>query len=176
MKGLTIEQMEFLVGKGLDAGDMIAFAKMSQARNANAERQARWRARKRGVTNNVTDNALPPPIDNHTPPVSSDEETKPAPKTRRKVVLAAKPEAVTDPVWRDFTGQRKTPVTETALDGICEEAAKAGWTLNRALAEAATRGWQSFKAEWVEKPPGKAGANDPADFLAHLVAKQSRQS
>ena len=65
---LTVEQMKYLAAKGLSLEEVIEFAEMAKpARNANAERQARYRERKRNVTRNVTDNALPPP-DKEIPP------------------------------------------------------------------------------------------------------------
>jgi hypothetical protein len=64
------------------------------------------------------------------------------------------PEGVTEQVWADFQKHRKAkraPVTQTVIDGITKEAAKAGWNLNDALAECTIRGWQSFKADWVKE-------------------------
>lgn len=172
MKGLTIEQMELLASKGFDASEMIAFAKMGAVKSKAAERTARWRARKNGtVTENVTGDghgdASPPPIEDHTPPVSSSEETKPKPKRKAAPVLAAKPDEVPEKVWRDFIGQRKTPFTETALDGLCAEATKARWTVTAALTEAVSRGWQSFKADWVA-----AAAPAGNDYLSGYLARQ----
>ena len=46
---------------------------------------------------------------------------------------------------------KRAPVSATVIAGIQREAAKAGWTLERALVECMTRGWQSFKADWVVK-------------------------
>jgi hypothetical protein len=63
-----------------------------------------------------------------------------------------KPENVSDQVWQDFNRQRKSRITQTALNGIIKQANTAGWTLEQALTEAVERGWQSFKAEWVNKP------------------------
>lgn len=63
------------------------------------------------------------------------------------------PEGIADQLWSDFIDLRRrkgAPVTETALAGIKREAAKAGWSLSEALAECSLRGWQGFKAEWVE--------------------------
>jgi hypothetical protein len=115
-----------------------------------------------------------PPIEDHTPLVSSDEETsRPSRKRKAAVVLATKPTDVTDRVWRDFTGQRKTPVTETAMDGINAEAAKAGWTVNAALAEAVARGWQSFKASWVAEDQRSTGPPGNVSYLDTLLAKQA---
>lgn len=64
-----------------------------------------------------------------------------------------KPFEVTEGTWRDYTRQRKKPVTDTALRGLKREADKAGWTLEAALIEATERGWEAFKADWVK---GKA--------------------
>lgn len=183
MKGLTIEQMEFLVNKGLSGEEMLAFAKMGGAKSKGAERTARWRARKHGgvtngVTSDVTGDASPPPMNNtSTPPVSSDEETKPAAKTK-----PAKPEGVSDQVWSDFTAHRrakKAPVTGTVVAGIEREAAKAGWSLEDALAETVTRGWQAFKAEWVaEANHGSRPRDGPGggenSFFGHMKAKQAQ--
>ena len=73
-----------------------------------------------------------------------------------------KPEDVTDQVWEDFCAQRKSlkaPLTQTALDLIKTEAKKAGISLNEALSISCSRGWRSFKAEWVQEV--KNGFNAP---------------
>lgn len=181
--GLTTEQMEFLLGKGLSAEEMVAFAKLSDkpARSANAERQARFRRRRKGipepdnVTSNVTSNALHPPIEDHTPLVSSDEETiPPAPKAKRVQPSAtpAKPEGVKEQTWRDFLrvrDKKRAPMTETALTGIEAEARKAGWSLENALAKCAVKGWQSFEADWV----ASARAPPEASLVAGILGKQA---
>lgn len=76
-----------------------------------------------------------------------------------------KPDGVEQDVWNDFLDHRKAkraPLSNTAMTAIEREAAKAGWPLNRALAEIVSRNWQSFKAEWVrEKQNGHyANQND----------------
>ena len=76
-----------------------------------------------------------------------------------------KPDGVDQDVWNDFLDHRKAkraPISNTAMTAIEREAAKAGWPLNRALAEIVSRNWQSFKAEWVrEKQNGHyANQND----------------
>lgn len=81
----------------------------------------------------------------------------------------AKPEEVSDLVWQEFIAHRKAKkakVTPLVMDIIIKEAKAAGWPLEDALKECIARGWQSFKAEWVQKksfafqPPrnGLAGA------------------
>ncbi len=178
MADFNTAQLEYMLSKGLTLADAIEIAKLGKKRSSNAERQARWRARQRGesvtnnVTDNVTDNALPPPIDNnHTPPVSSNDETTRLPK---RAVSPAKPEDVSDQVWGDFLRHRKAkkaPVSDTVIAGLRREAAKAGWTLEAALSECVVRGWQAFKSEWVEAAkPQKTAQND--DFLAHLQRRK----
>lgn len=181
--GLTIEEMEFLEARGLSLGDIIAFAKIARApkpRSANAERQARWRSRRRGepqqegVTSNVTDNALPPPIEDHTPPVSPIGENK----AKRKVAVpAAKPTDVSDQVWSDWLDHRKRKggtCTQTALDGIRSEADKAGWPLEAALSKAMQRNWQGFEAGWVQgQRLVETGAVDP--LVASILARKARE-
>ena len=71
------------------------------------------------------------------------------------------PDGVSVQTWADFVQQRrslKAPLTQTALDGIAKQAAKAGWTLEEALAECCSRGWRGFKAEWVQNQQA-AGRN-----------------
>jgi hypothetical protein len=79
--------------------------------------------------------------------------------------IPAKPEGVSDEVWKDFIDLRKAkraPLNATALKAIEREAAKAGWTLNDAIAESVARGWQSFKADWVKE---KSKANGKTDSM-----------
>jgi hypothetical protein len=67
---------------------------------------------------------------------------------------------VTPATWEGFLAIRKArraPLTVGALDGIRAEAGKAGVTLEAALLEAASRGWQSFRSDWVQPQPGGNG-------------------
>ena len=62
------------------------------------------------------------------------------------------PDGVSDSVWKDFQQihkAKKSPITETALDGIRREAAKAGLTLEQAIKTCCERGWQGFRADWM---------------------------
>ena len=64
-----------------------------------------------------------------------------------------RPDSVPEQVWNDFIKIRKAkkaPLTQTALNGIEREAETAGWTLEDALTECVSRGWQGFKADWVQ--------------------------
>jgi len=64
-----------------------------------------------------------------------------------------KPTGVSDQVWSDFLSLRKAkraPLSATALASIAKEAEKAAMHIEEALTECVTRGWQSFKAEWMK--------------------------
>ena len=72
----------------------------------------------------------------------------------RRIKNIYTPPDVSETVWNDFVEHRKSkkaPVTETVIDNLRNEASKAGWTLEEALKETCARGWQGFKAEWVNK-------------------------
>ena len=75
-------------------------------------------------------------------------------ETKKKATIVACPDFVEQQVWDDFLSIRKAknaPMSKTALKAIELEAKKAGWSLNTAISESVSRGWQSFKAEWVKE-------------------------
>jgi len=84
-----------------------------------------------------------------------------------------KPESVSDQVWKDFLEVRKAkkaPLTATGITRMANEAAKAGWTLEEAMAESVARGWQSFKAEWIkDKANGNTNRNGSIDRRSSLA-------
>ena len=92
------------------------------------------------------------------PETEAETEYIRAKKTRASINRS--PE-VSEKVWNDFMAIRKAkraPLTETALKGIKREADKAGMALEAALSMACERGWQGFKAIWVDssdKPQSK---------------------
>lgn len=111
------------------------------------------------------ENASPPKMTTEPPKMlrGTPENASPKPsitvKEPSKNNKARKPDCVSSEVWDDFQSLRKakrSPLTPTALKRIEAEAAKAGWSMEDALSESVSRGWQSFKAEWVLKGP----AND----------------
>lgn len=82
---------------------------------------------------------------NPTPSSSSSSSNK-------KIIITC-PENVSESTWNDFVSLRKAkkaPVTNTVIDGIVKEATKLGWSLEQALREMCTQGWQGFKADWVK--------------------------
>lgn len=95
---------------------------------------------------------------------------------RGRASIPLKPESVNQDVWDDFLAIRKAkraPLTNTALDAIQREAAKAGWTLNEALSESVARGWQGFKADWVKETNNgkntRTGGADRRSSLARAI-------
>lgn len=115
---------------------------------------------------------------NHKPITNNQNKEKS--KTTPSAELS-KPQDVEESVWQDFVAIRKAkkaPLTETALAGIASEAKKANMTLQAALTECCSRGWQGFKADWVVKDsPAKPNATSsmqphptmPGKFLFHGV-------
>lgn len=158
--GATVE----IIIAAVEADALKDVERREAKREGNAERQRRFKAKRRGNKGN----ALPtvtPPIEEIIPPVPSNEETTPQ-------AAAKRPEGVSEQVFSDFVKLRKAqraPVTPTALAGIASEAEKAGWTLEAAMSEQVSRGWRGFKADWVNaaKPPGS-----PNDDLAARILKR----
>ena len=71
------------------------------------------------------------------------------------------PEGVSDQTWADFKALRnakKAPITARAIEGIANEAMKAGVTLEAALRECCSRGWTGFKAEWTRSKQDEVAA------------------
>jgi len=146
------------------------------ASKARKAAEARWGQSSGTATSNAPSNA--PSIHQalheecpSTSPISSSlrSEDKRAPRSRP----ADRPAIVSEGVWADFLAIRKAkraPLTQTALDGIEREAAKAGMGLADALALCCARGWQGFKADWVAgQPAGLA----PQSKAARQAADQA---
>lgn len=117
-----------------------------------AERQREYRERKKSQESDVARDV--------TRDVTSDvtsnrrEEKSREDKDKGTASAMPTPDGVSVETWQAFLKVRKAkraPMSELALAGIQREADAAGWTLEAALTECVTRGWQSFKAEWVAK-------------------------
>lgn len=109
----------------------------------------------RSATQTVADSATPPLADSATRKEQSIEHTNEQKNTARaRSTAPAQPDGVTDQTWADWLQLRKTlkaAVTQTAIDGIAREAARAGYTLEQALVTCCANGWRGFKAEWVQR-------------------------
>jgi uncharacterized protein YdaU (DUF1376 family) len=97
------------------------------------------------------------------------QDTKP---NKNKAVVTAAPDGVSQDVWESFLQQRKASravVTPTVVKKIAQEAQKAGWTLENALAECSARGWRGFKAEWVAEKQQKNVGERNRDTMQGLT-------
>jgi hypothetical protein len=77
---MNAETMRLLLAKGLSSGDLLEIAEAMERKSdsTNAERQARYRAARKGKRVTRYSNGVTPPIDNnHTPlvPCSDEQET-----------------------------------------------------------------------------------------------------
>lgn len=133
------------------------------------------------ATQTVAHSATPPLADSATRKEQSIEHTNEQKNTARaRSTAIAKPDGVTDQTWSDFLQQRKrqrAEVTQTALNGIAREAARAGYSLEQALVTCCTNGWRGFKAEWVQRSSAGQGPSighqRPA---AQSFAQQDREA
>ena len=113
---------------------------------ARLSAEVRWSTKK---TNNA--NALPTQSERNAIPIHQDTNT---PIHKDKATAVAPPDGVSQSVWNDFVKQRKAkkaPVSDTVITKIRNQAEKAGWSLEDALAEICARGWTGFNADWVKE-------------------------
>lgn len=175
-----IEAVDFVLSRFFDLVDGLYVQKRIQEevdgyhgnsatnKRIAIEREEKRRQRARSVNEASPDVHEPPP--NHKPLTKNHE---PVTKEKRSQPLAT-PDGVSSSVWSDFLAVRKAPMTQAALDGIQREAEKAGWGLEDALKKCCTRGWQSFKADWVVAKP-QTFAQVAADVARITVpARQGR--
>jgi uncharacterized protein YdaU (DUF1376 family) len=88
------------------------------------------------------------PIINHKP-LTINQDIKP--KASADAIVC--PDDVDKAIWTDYLKVRKakkSPITETALNGLRREAKKADINLNDALKVCCERGWIGFKADWYK--------------------------
>jgi uncharacterized protein YdaU (DUF1376 family) len=128
----------------------------SRAGKASAERRSNARSADVQPTNNQE-----PITNNHKP-------------KKEKATVVATPVGVSESVWLDFVALRKSkkaPLTNTALQGLMREAAKAKMTLEQVMSTCCERGWVGFKADWMV---GQAIRVNPAD-IARVTVPSSNQ-
>ncbi len=139
---------------------------------ASASAKARWAEKPSKINGSGDDaNAMRTHSERNatqdTRPITQD--TKP---NKTKAVVTAAPDGVSQEVWDSFLQQRKASravVTPTVVKKIAQEAQKAGWTLENALAECAARGWRGFKAEWVAEKQQKNVGERNRDTMQGLT-------
>lgn len=125
---------------------------------------------------------LAPCYQDATPESESESEREDNPKglssrpERKKPVDC--PSGVDKAVWQDFQllrKQNRSPLTQTALEGIQREAEKAGISLNDALRECCARGWRGFKADWFNKnTKGSRNVNDTGNGNKQSKSERAR--
>lgn len=107
-------------------------------------------------------NEAPPnqePITINQEPITKNQE----PRTKREkkgasASVVQRPDFVDEQLWNDWLVIRKkknAPLTQTAWDLMTNEAAKAGWPIDKAIEECCLRTWASFKADWVATQRGQ---------------------
>lgn len=137
-------------------------AKTNKHRSANAKPTLNERS---------TDVELPTPTPTpfNTP---SDEGV-----ARKRAAHPARPAEVPESVWQDFQALRKAKraaLTDTAMDGIRREAAKAGIGLADALAYCCEAGWQGFNAGWYADRQGAARGTAATGETAYQRSMRER--
>ncbi len=157
-----------------------AWDKRQFASDSSAPRVAKHREKKKEECN-VT---VTPPEQNRTEQIQNRTEQK-KPRAPRFDALAHLVEFGVDPNiasdWIKLRRAKRAEVTRTAIDGICNEAAKAGFSLDAALRECCSRGWAGFKADWIRPSPQaapafKSVADQRADTIAELTGKKRQES
>lgn len=160
-----------------------------RTKESAAERQRRYRASQKAkkeaekaaacdVTGDVTGD-----VTNNDREEERREEISPSLRSgdkapRSRAAAIPKPKDVDQQTWDDFLAHRKAKgaaLTATALAGIEREAEKAGWSLQDAIAECCTRGWQGFKADWVADKPTPARSQGQALSFAERDELARRQ-
>ncbi len=79
-------------------------------------------------------------------------------KGNKESAVVTRPDFVDEQLWNDWLVIRKkksAPLTETAWALMTNEAAKAGWPIDKAIEECCLRSWASFKADWVSVQRGQ---------------------
>lgn len=142
----------------------IASAEARRKKAATEQQQNSTRVEQ--VSNEpITNNRKP--ITNNQEPKTINQELNSTTETKSKAIAPSAPKfsakkalmdlSVTEQVASDFIAMRKAKLTETAITGIKREADKAGFALEDALKECVARGWQGFKADWVNKDKPSTG-------------------
>lgn len=152
---------------------MDEIAKVNEkSSKASASAKARWAEKPSKINGSGDDaNAMRTHSERNATqdPRPKTQDTKP---NKTKAVVTAAPEGVSPEVWDSFLQQRKASravVTPTVVKKIAQEAQKAGWTLENALAECAARGWRGFKADWVAEKQQKNVGERNRDTMQGLT-------
>lgn len=116
----------------------------------------REKKRKENATKRAQSVNEPPPnhkpITNNQEPIKEKQERAPRFDAQAHLVSIGVDASIASD-WITSRKSLKAPPTQTAIDGIARESARAGISLADALSMCCQRGWRGFKAEWVKEQP-----------------------
>lgn len=122
----------------------------------NTEGQQELKLNKDGRGTNARVRATPPA--EPPPPADPPPPAKPPRFEPLSALLALGVDAQVAADWLAVRKAKRAALTQTALDGMVDEAHKAGISVAEAVRICAVRGWQGFKASWDwrdDKPQGR---------------------
>ena len=79
------------------------------------------------------------------------------------VELGVDPQIAQD--WLEIRKAKKAPLTQTALDAVASEAAKARMSVCEAVRTCCTRGWQGFQSKWIDNIGGNGIVKNKQEAL-----------
>lgn len=176
---LNAAAVQLLVDKGLSAQDIadVMAAAERKRDNTSAERQARFRAKRKEAKSRRNSNGVTPPIeDNHTPSdISPDGENHSTAERREPFPM---PDWVEDgQVWADFLANRKRkrlPNTATAYRGFLDDIARiasAEWPPWRLLQHCTAKGWGGIYDPTNDRTPGNDNRNSKSTSTASAAQR-----
>ena len=91
---------------------------------------------------------------------------------KQKKVSVSMPAGMNEGIWKDFLSTRVKAITQTGINGIAKQASLAGISLEAALQECCTRGWQSFKADWIKPQGATNGKFNAYAYTSEVLARE----
>lgn len=158
---LNAAALRILIAKGMSLEDVAEFVAANEkgADNTNAERQARYRERRKAKKDNARySNGVTPLNDNSLNPSSEAKASSPK---------FPAPDGVEESIWVDFLAspkRRKAGMNATAYAGIANNLktlAENGFPPGEMIALAVERGWATVKLEWVKNDGQQRNQHHP---------------
>lgn len=161
---LNAAALKLMADKGLSIADVIEIAEAMESRTKNAERQHRYRVRKRNERD-VTSNVTPPPYeDTSTPAPSEPKGSSGAKRAKPKIEI---PNWVPGEQWEAFEEMRrlkKKPVSPAIAERLfrrLREIADAGWNIADVLDKSTVNCWTDVFMPEDGRNHGIRRANEP---------------
>ena len=169
--GVQVRELEEIgrrlreVGLVDDALNPIAWDRLQFKTDKSTERVREWRKNQQKQSRNSVKRCSNVSVTAQDTDTDTDTDKK---EPKGSSARCAKPDDVSDDVWRDFKRHRAKHggISDRVVAGFRREAAKAGWTLEQAMDESITQGWRGFKAEFVKdkKAVGEARGGSLAEI------------